>query len=186
MSSSFVYCPHVRQSDGTIVTPDIAIDRVFASGAEGIVPVPVSRLTSAAALQRVADAPVGTPAVILVAASFGMLVSVGAILGDVLAMARTAWRYGDIGSGYGDIVLRSWTMRDGKRTPFVSETLADLPPPADILSGLGNSAGLKPGTAVFIGHPARLGESLPADRFEVALERAGTALTYGFDIEIVA
>jgi hypothetical protein len=31
MSSSFVCQPHVVQFDGTVITPDIAIDRVYAT-----------------------------------------------------------------------------------------------------------------------------------------------------------
>jgi len=183
MSSSFVYHPHVYQSDGTVVTPDIVIDRVFASGADGLAPVPVSHLTSTAVLQQVAEAPVGAPAVVLVAASFGMLISVGAIFGDALPVARSAWRYDDIRDGYGDIRLGSWTTDGGRRTAFVAENLSALLQPEDAMHALGNPSGLKPGTAVFIGHPARLGESLAANRFEVALETDKRLLNYGFDIE---
>lgn len=185
MSSSFVYQPHVYRSDGTVITPDISIDRVHVSGADGLTSVPVSRLTSAAAIQQVADAAVGAPAVVLVAASFGMLVTAGAIFEDTIAIARAAWRYDDIVDGYGDIRLGSWTVRDGKRTAFVSETLAGLMSPADAMGALGNASGLMPGTAAVIGHPARLGESLDADRYEVALDAEKRSLTYGFDIETI-
>lgn len=185
MSSSFIYHPHVHRSDGTIITPDIAIDRVFASGAGGLNSAPVSRLTSAAVLQQAADAPVGAPALILLAASYGMLVSVGAILDGALAIGRAAWRYDDIQDGYDDIVLRSWTSENGRRTPFVSDKLGALMSPGDAMGALGNAAGLKPGTAVFIGHPAGLGESLPADRFEVALKAGEAELRYTFDIDIL-
>jgi hypothetical protein len=183
MSSSFIYHPHVHQSDGTVVTPDIAIDRVYASGADGLMAVPVSKLTSAAVLQQEADAPIGAPAVVLLAASYGLLVSVGAILEDALAFGRAAWRYDDIRDAYGDAVLRSWTVEAGKRTPFVSEKLGALMSPADVMGTLGNPSGLKPGTAVFIGHPAGLGESLPADRFGVALEIGDRVLSYEVEIE---
>lgn len=185
MSSSFVYQPHVHRFDGTVVTPDIAVDRVFASGAERLTAAPVSRLTSAAALQQPADAPLGTPAVVLLAASYGMLVAAGVILRDALAIGRMAWRYDDIRDGYGDIELRSWTVEDGRRTPFVSEKLDGLTSPADVMASLGNASGLKPATAVFIGHPAGLGESLPADRFEVALKAGEAELRYTFDIDIL-
>jgi hypothetical protein len=183
MSSGFIYHPHVHQSDGTVVTPDIAITRIFASGPDRLAPVPVSRLTSAAVIQQTADAPVGAPAVVLVAASYGMLVSVGCILADAVAIARAAWRYDDIAAVYDAIMLRSWTVRDGKRTAFVSENLSGLMSPADAMGALGNTSGLKPGTAVSIGHPARLGESLAADRFEVALDAEKRSLIYGYDID---
>jgi hypothetical protein len=185
MSSSFVYQPHLRQSGGAIITPDIAIDRVFMSGSASLAPVPVSRLTSATVLQQAEGAPVGAPAIVLVAASYGMVVSVGAILADTLAVAREAWRYDDISAGYGDIVLRSWTLRGGARTAFVSERLGELTPPAAAMKRLGNASGLRLGTAAFIAHPAGLGESLPVDRFEVALEAGDDALRYGFDIEVI-
>ena len=184
MSSSFVYQPHVQQSDGTIITPDILIERVYASGADGVLaPVPVSRVTSAAALQQSAGAPMGVPAVVLVAASYGLLVSVGAILEDFLPLARTAWRNDDIADGYDDMALRSWAVHDGKRTAFVSEKLSALTSPADALAALGNASGLEPGTAVFIGHPVPLGESLSVERLDVALDAGNTQLQYGFGIE---
>ena len=184
MSSSFVYQPHVQQSDGTIITPDILIERVYASGADGVLaPVPVSRVTSAAALQQSAGAPMGVPAVVLVAASYGLLVSVGAILEDFLPLARTAWRYDDIADGYDGIELRSWAVHGGKRTAFVSEKLSALTSPADAMAALGNASGMKPGTAVFIGHPVPLGESLSVERFDVALDAGNTQLQYGFGIE---
>lgn len=185
MSSSFVYQPHIHQSDGSVVTPDILIERVYASGTDGLSPVPVSRLTSAAVIQQASNAPTGTPAVVLIAASYGLLISVGVILDVALPVARAAWRYDDFSGGYGDILLRSWTVGDGKRTTFVSEKLAGLMTPVDAMGALGNAAGLKPGTAVFIGHPARLGESLAADRFEVALEADRADLHYGFAIETI-
>ena len=55
MSSGFIYHPHVHQSDGTVVTPDIAITRIFASGPDRLAPVQVSRLTSAAVIQQAAE-----------------------------------------------------------------------------------------------------------------------------------
>jgi hypothetical protein len=186
MSSSFVYHPHVHQSDGSVITPDIAIDRVCATGTDGLAPYPVSWLTSAATIQQTADAPIGTPAVILLAASYGLLVSVGVILGDGLAISRAAWRFDDIRDSYGDIALRSWTVEAGTKTEFVSEKLDALMSPADAMGALGNASGLKPGTAVFIGHPAGLGESLPADRFEVALHMGERVLNYGFEIEALS
>ena len=186
MSSSFVYQPHVHQSDGTVITPDILVEHVYVADVDGVpTPVPVSRLTSAAVFQQPAGAPVGTPAVVLVAASYGFLVSVGAILDGFLPVARAAWRFDDIGDGYGDLTLRSWTVHDGKRTVFVSEKLSALLSPANAMKALGNAAGLKPGTAVFICHPAPLGESLPVEQFEIALDAGDTKLQYRFGIEAV-
>ena len=186
MSSSFVYHPHVHQSDGTVITPDILIEHVFASGADGaLAPVPVSRVTSAAVLQQSAGAPMGAPAVVLVAASYGLLVSVGAILEDFLPVARVAWRFDDIGEGYGDIELRSWPVHDGKRTAIAPEKLSALMSPADAMAALGNPSGLKPGTAVFIGHPVPLGESLSAERFDVTLVSDKAELTCRVNIELI-
>lgn len=184
MSSSFVFQPHVAQSDGTVITPDIVIDRVFATmTSDGLEPEPVARLTSAAVIQESADAPLGAPAVVLIAASFGMLVSVGVIARDVLPIARAAWRFDDVQDAYVDIVLRSWTVQEGRKTAFVSEKLSGLMSPTDAMTALGNSTGLKPGTAVFIGHPAGLGESVTIERFGVSLELNGETLTYDIQMD---
>jgi len=187
MSSSFVYQPHVHQSDGTVITPDLLIEHVYASDADGIIePVPVSRVTSAAVLQQSPGAPTGVPAVVLIAASYGLLVSVGAILEDFLPMARAAWRFDDISDTYDEIELRSWTVHDGRRSPFVSEKLSALTSPTEAMTALGNVSGLKPGTAVFIGHPVPLGESLPVERFDVALTTAHIELAYRVNIEMLS
>tara|TARA_R110000787_G_scaffold45180_1_gene110185 strand:- start:128 stop:688 length:561 start_codon:yes stop_codon:yes gene_type:complete len=183
MSSAFIYQPHVRQSDGTIVTPDIAIERVFASGPDKLAPVPVSRLISSAVRQQTEETPVGAPAVVLAAASYGMLISVGVIYSDSLWVAREAWRYDDIRDGYDDVRLRSWIVRNGGREVFVSGRLGALVSPANALQELGNPSGLRPGAMVFLGHTARFGECIPATRFEIALEASGRYLRCGFGLE---
>lgn len=185
MSSSFIYQPHVRQSDGAIVTPDIVIEHVYASTPDGLDAAPVARLTSVSVLQQTAEADIGAPAMVLVAASFGMLVSVGTILDDVLPVARQAWRYDDIRDSFGDIVLKSWTIRGDTRTVLGSEHLRDLTSPKDAMEHLGNPAGLKPGTMVFLGHTALFGESVLAERVEIALEAAHDTLLYGLDLETI-
>jgi len=53
------------------------------------------------------------------------------------------------------------------------------------MAALGNASGLRPGTAVFIGHPAPLGESLSLDRFEAALILGNSEINYRVDIETV-
>lgn len=184
MSSSFVYQPHVQQSDGTVITPDILIEHAYASGADGVLGlVPVSQVTSAASFQQPGGAPIGAPAVVLIAASYGLLVSVGAILEGFLAVARTAWRFDDVADGYGEVNLRSWAIYEGKRTAFGAEKLSALTSPVDAMAALGNGSGLKPGTAVFIGHPVPLGESLSLERFDVALDAGARQLEHGFEIE---
>lgn len=186
MSSSFVYQPHVHQSDGMVITPDILIERVYASAAGNtLAQVPVSRVTSATVLQQSAGSPIGTPAIVMIAASYGLLVSVGAILDDVLPVARAAWRFDDLREVYDDIDLQSWTVQNGKRTEFVSEKLSALMSPGEAMAALGNSSGLRPGTAVFIGHPAPLGESLTFERFEVALKVEDSEISYTVDIEAI-
>ena len=69
MSSSFVYQPHVVQSDETLITPDIAIDRGYTTmTADGLEPEPVARLTSASVIQEPDGTPLGAPALVFVAA----------------------------------------------------------------------------------------------------------------------
>jgi hypothetical protein len=186
MSSSFVYQPHVHQSDGTVLTPDFLIERVYASGTDRtLAQVPVSRVTSAAVLQQSAGSPIGAPAIVMIAASYGLLISVGAIFEGFLPVARTAWRFDDIREIYDDIDLRSWAVEGGKRTELVSEKLSQLTSPGDVMAALGNHSGLRPGTAVFIGHPAPLGESRPLDRLEVGLKAQKSGITCTVDIHAI-
>ena len=183
MSRSFIYQPHVRQTGDTIITPDIAIDRAYVAGGGAPAAMPVSWLTSDAVLQHPAGDPLGAPALVLVAASYGVLVSVGAVMNSTLPVARQAWRLEDIAYAYAGMTLRSRAIASGSVAEERLVPVGDLPPPEDVMENLGSRLGLKPGTMVFLAIAASLGEGAAVDRFEVSLEAAEESLTYGFDLE---
>mgnify|MGYP000026500250 CR=1 FL=1 len=183
MSSSFLYRPHIRQTEGTVVTPDLLIDRVVRPRGGGYAAIPVSQLTAATALQAPDGAPPGGPCCVLAAATFGMLISVGAALTDGLAVSRQAWRYDDVRADLGEAVLRSWSFTGETRRPHLSAALRELRLPDEADRALNRSGGLRPGTMVFFGFPAEAGDSVPAERFEVVLELPdGRALDYACDV----
>ena len=175
MSASFVFRPHVRRSDGTIVTPDILIDHVRVVGPDSVEGRPVTHLTAETVLQRPADGSVGKPAYVLVAASFGTLVAVGAIFDDALPVGRDAWRYGEVRSGFRGPLVRFF---DGS-----ARTLLDQPSrvPAPLEARPGDEAEPPPGTALFVHGTAPA--VITARRMEISLERpSGELLLHGFDM----
>lgn len=177
MSASFVFRPHVRRSDGSIVTPDLLIDRVRVVGPDDVETRPVTQLTMEATLQRPAESAAGRPAYALVAASFGMLLAVGAVFEDALPVGRVAWRYADARSGFHGPLARF--VDGGGRTAV--DRAVRVPPPSEAMERLGDGSALAPGTAAFVHGAAS--DVVAARRMEISLERAsGEPLFHGFDM----
>ena len=177
MSAGFVFHPHVRRSDGATVTPDILIDRVRVVGPDSVTTRPVTHLTAAVALQRPADGIICKPAYVLVAASFGMLVAVGAIFDDALPVGRDAWRCDDARSRFRGPFARFY---DGSAQTVIDQ-LSRVPTPPEVMERLGDGTAPAPGTAVFVHGAAPA--VITAHRMEISLERAsGECLFHGFDI----
>ena len=183
MSRSFIYQPHVRQFGGTIITPDIAIDRVYVAGGGTPASMPVSWLTSDVVLQHPEGDPLGAAAIVLGPASYGVVVSVGAIMNSTLPVARQAWRLEDISDVSARMMLRSQALKNGSVLEKTTVLVGDLTSPEDMVKSLGSPLGLKPGTMVFLPTTQALGEDVAADRFEVTLEAGEETLVYGLDLE---
>jgi len=183
MSRSFIYQPHVRQFGGTIITPDIAIDRLYVASGGTLASMPVSWLTSDVILQHPEGDPLGAAAIVLVAASYGVVVSVGAIMNSTLPVARQAWRLEDISDVSARMMLRSQALKNGSVLEKTTVLVGDLTSPEDMMESLGSPLGLKPGTMVFLATTQALGEDVAADRFEVTLEAGEETLVYSLDLE---
>lgn len=177
MTASFVFRPHIRRSDGSIVTPDLLIDRVRVVGPDNVEARPVTQLTMEATLQRSAEGAAGDPAYALVAASFGTLLAVGAVFDDALPVGRVAWRYADVRSGFrGPLAC----FVDGGGRTAVDQP-ARVPSPSEAMERLGDGSALAPGTAAFVHGAASA--VIAARRMEISLERAsGESLFHGFDM----
>lgn len=95
-----LYKPHVTNADGDVTTPDLMVDRVEIYVAGSMTLMPVHRLTPDVELQTPAGNLNVTPAIVLISAGGGSLLSVAAIVrpcdcslysADVL-ISRTSWR----------------------------------------------------------------------------------------------
>ena len=183
MTSSFIYQPHVHQSNNEIVTPDIAINRayIFEDGRHSA--VPLSHLNSHVVIQKPGNTLSVMPVVVLIEAGFGMLVSIGVACPDSLLVSRKAWRYQDISGIYGNLTLRSLTIE--ARTPRVDSEvgIGELPSVAEIMEALGNRAGIKPGTAVFVMQKKISKKSVLADHYEVILEDPERCLSFAIELQ---
>ena len=148
MSGHFLYRPHIR-SGGKVYTPDLIVELAWASHAEGEAePIPVDRLTTAAAIQQPGAKPHGVAAVALVAAGDdGPLLTVAslhtagygasALLACVKPLSRQAWRLRDVAPHLDRLVLRGWHLAGGQRRLATEEPAGgvanllnfdDLPP----------------------------------------------------------
>jgi len=183
MSRRFIYQPHVRQFGGTIITPDIAIDRVYVAGRGTPAAMPLSWLTSDVVLQHPKGDPLGSAAIVLVAASYGVMVSVGAVMNSTLPVARQAWRLDDLLDVCARMMLGSRALKNGSVVEKTAVFVDDLTSPEDMMESLGSRLGLKPGTMVFLANTQSFGEDIAADRFEVTLEAGEETLVYGVDLE---
>lgn len=183
MTSSFIYQPHVHQSNDGIVTPDIAINRVYIFEGGRHSAVPVSHLTSHVVIQKPGNTLSVMPVVALIEAGFGMLVSIGVACPDSLLVSRKAWRYQDISEIYGNLTLRSRTIQGVASRVDNKVEIGELPCVADIMEALGNRAGIKPGTAVFIMKKAISKKPVVADHYEVTLEDPRRCLAFAIEIQ---
>lgn len=152
MSSHFLYHPHVR-SGGKVYTPDLIIELAWASHGEGeAVPLPVDRLTTAAAIQQPGGNPHGVAAIAVVAAGDGPLLTVAslhtagyspsALLACAKPLSRQAWRLKDVAPHLDRLILRGWHLAGDRRSLATEEPASgvaaldafdDLPPERLIL-----------------------------------------------------
>jgi hypothetical protein len=186
-SSCFLFRPRIGLAEGTVVTPELLIDRLIIPVRGGHRAVPVSRLTSTSVLQIAAGDPPGGPCCALVAATFGMLVGVGAVLADTVVLSRRTWRYDDVRETFATSDLRCWTIHAGTRSSFLSAPVREFARPAEAERALNSVGGLKPGTAIFIGYPSGAGDAVDVERFEIALETPdGDTLHHAYDVETLS
>lgn len=200
MRSHFTFQPHVHQSEG-VITPDLLLDRlVLLSAGEEPLTADVERLTSAAAVQYQPPLTV-CPDVVLVAAEYGPLLSVGASLvdGDTAAnedapglrahrtslklLGRQAWRFADVADHADQLRLRAYLVEGTNRSPLVEDKVS-IPDVA--LQAVSRGDG-KParGLAVFcIGSAVR--ETPPSSallEFELVNLASDTSVNYPVQVE---
>lgn len=144
-----------------------------------------SLLTTADAIQVVANETSGEVEFVLVPRGDGIWVGLGSDHTDrglerhsvalskqlcAKAVAPVLWRLDDVIEYWDEIELRSWTYRDGKREAYQAGTVAQILAPITLLELYSDFAGpLVEGGMLFSGTLPTLHEIAPADAFEMEL-----------------
>jgi len=187
MSDSFLYQPHVRESDG-VLTPDLVVDRLAlarASDPDPTLPLPINLLSCATEIQQLGDTACGSVALVVIAAGRGAVVTVGSDHWDpALAktggpahqtcakpVSREAIRLNDCGAD-AEFVLRTFHIRNGAVTLTGETKLGGEVPLGSIVSF--GSGGSEPPvrSALFISAEHRDADVGLADGYRVELEHS--------------
>ena len=192
MATSFVFRPHVHGL-GAITTPDIAIDDLVvvdavdrgSTGATASHRVSIDRLTTEPEIQQLDRLTVVNVAVVMIPASFGTLVGIGADLIDhriaeqcaVAAkqmcgkpLGRDAWRLDEIAEHFDRLILRSWSVHGSDRRLIQEVQVTGILPPSELMRRVaGERTGLPRGTVLFCTFPHLEVEPIRPPRVELEL-----------------
>ena len=124
MSTSFIFRPHVIETD-SVVTPDILIDDVYVADSRGdnlkISRITIDRLTSNPEIQVLGRDTTADAAIFLVGAGAGMLIGLASNhchlnQGDPQMFSkpvcRQIWRFDDVVSHWQELVIRAAGPKD--------------------------------------------------------------------------
>lgn len=84
-------------------------------------------------------------------------------------LGRQVWRFDEVANHWDSLEMRCWRVRDGQRALYQEGKVTRLLDPRDLVERLTGEATLPPGTAMFCGTQAVLGELGHGDAFEVEL-----------------
>jgi 2-keto-4-pentenoate hydratase/2-oxohepta-3-ene-1,7-dioic acid hydratase in catechol pathway len=101
-------------------------------------------------------------------------------------VSAASWRFEEVEDHWDRLVLRSFATVGGARRAYQEGTAAKMRHPRDLMERyLGPGRTLPPGTAMFCGTLAVLGEIAPAEIFEVELEDPvrGHTLSHRYAVE---
>jgi len=84
-------------------------------------------------------------------------------------MGRDVWRFDEVADHWDVLEMRCWRVRDGQRDLYQEGKVTRLLDPRDLIQRLTGEAQLPPGTAMFCGTQAVIGEMGHGESFEVAL-----------------
>lgn len=86
-------------------------------------------------------------------------------------VSETLWRYDDVADHWDKLVLRSWLIDAGGRTPYQEGAVTTMRAPDDLIRRYcGGNKALAQGTAMFCGTLAVMGEIRGGPEFELELD----------------
>jgi Protein of unknown function (DUF2848) len=98
-------------------------------------------------------------------------------------MAPALWRFDEL-QHWDQLILRAHIVEDGERRLYMEAPLAAVQRPQELIAAYAQSTSLSPGTVMFLGAIAAIGDIRPAPRFEMELADPvlGRALRHGYDV----
>lgn len=147
-------------------------------------PLAASLLTTADVLEVPRDDSSGEIEVVLLQAADALYVGVGSDHTDRKVEAydvtvskqmcdkpvgREVWRFDEVADHWDSLEMRCWRVRDGKRELYQEGKVTRLLDPRELIRRLTGEDALPPGTAMFCGTQAVIGELGHGEAFEVEL-----------------
>lgn len=179
----FLYKPHVYDPENNVTTPDILIDKAYATVGSGdaaqISRIAVNKLSSQVELEVEVGELSITPAYILIAAGGGILLSVGAHVhgaagGEAVSsmlLTRYAWRLRNVLEHAGTLELAVLRGPVTNARPLGKISVNELPKPQDVVGRVSYDAEALPrGTMVFCPAPQLTQRIMVPDSVEIRLD----------------
>ena len=103
-------------------------------------------------------------------------------------MGREVWRFDEVADHWDALEMRCWRVREGQRALYQEGKVTRLLDPRDLIGRLTGEDQLPPGTAMFCGTQAVIGEMGHGESFEVELHDPvrNRSLRHAYRVETLA
>lgn len=167
---------HIEELQAIGVKPPASVPTFY--------PLAASLLTTADTIEVPRDDSSGEIEVVLLQGNDGLYVGVGSDHTDRKVEAydvtvskqmcdkpvgTQVWRFDDVADHWDSLEMRCWRVRDGERALYQEGKVTRLLDPRELIQRLTGEASLPPGTAMFCGTQAVIGELGHGEAFEVEL-----------------
>lgn len=167
---------HIEELQAIGVKPPASVPTFY--------PLAASLLTTADTIEVPRDDSSGEIEVVLLQSNDGLYVGVGSDHTDRKVEAYDVtvskqmcdkpvgtqlWRFEDVADHWDSLEMRCWRVRDGERALYQEGKVTRLLDPRELIQRLTGEASLPPGTAMFCGTQAVIGELGHGKAFEVEL-----------------
>ncbi|MCT9124158.1 DUF2848 domain-containing protein [Cupriavidus gilardii] len=167
---------HIEELQAIGVKPPASVPTFY--------PLAASLLTTADTIEVPRDDSSGEIEVVLLQSNDGLYVGVGSDHTDRKVEAydvtvskqmcdkpvgTQVWRFEDVADHWDSLEMRCWRVRDGERALYQEGKVTRLLDPRELIQRLTGEASLPPGTAMFCGTQAVIGELGHGEAFEVEL-----------------
>lgn len=167
---------HIEELQAIGVKPPASVPTFY--------PLAASLLTTADVIEVPRDDSSGEIEVVLLQSNDGLYVGVGSDHTDRKVEAydvtvskqmcdkpvgKQVWRFEEVADHWDSLEMRCWRVRDGERALYQEGKVTRLLDPRELIQRLTGESSLPPGTAMFCGTQAVIGELGHGEAFEVEL-----------------